>query len=112
MASISKGPNGNVTVQFVAADKRRRSVRLGKVNARIANEVKIRVESLNALAVARLPLDTDTARWVAGIGDDLAAKLATVGLIPPRVTRTVDQFLSEWLDGKKAAGFKPTSLIA
>ncbi len=108
MASISKDAKGNVTIQFVGADKRRRSIRLGKINAKTANEVKLKVEHLNALLVAKLPMDADTARWVAAIGDDLA----TVGLIPARVSRTVAEFLAGWLAGKEAAGFKPTSLIA
>ena len=76
MASLSKDKKGNITIQFVADDRKRRSLRLGKVSQKVANEVKLKVENLNALAVANLPMDADTARWVATIGDDLAAKLA------------------------------------
>jgi len=112
MASLSKDKNGNVTIQFVGPDKRRRSIRLGKINAKTANEVKLKVEHLSALLAAKLPMDGETARWVAGIGDALAAKLAAVGLVPARVSRTVAEFLAEWLAGKKAASYKPTSLIA
>jgi len=71
MASNSKDPNGNVSVQFVGGDKRRRTIRLGKVNAKVANEIKLKVESLNALHINNLPMDANTAAWVAGIPVDL-----------------------------------------
>jgi len=67
MASLSKDKNGNVTIQFVGADKRRRSIRLSKVNQKVANEVKLKVEHLSALLAAKLPMDADTARWVAAV---------------------------------------------
>ncbi len=109
MASISKDPNGNVTLQFVAGDKRRRSIRLGRINSKAANEIKLRVEGLNALLIARLPMDADTARWVGGIGDELAAKLAAVGLIPERRSETLGGFLAAYLDRRRTGG-KPNTV--
>src|SRR5262245_6438615 len=106
MASISRGPNGRRTIQFVASDGKRKSIRLGKMPQRVAEEVKIRVESLIAAKVAGLPLDGETARWVAKIGDDLAAKLAAVGLIPARVPPeavkpiALDEFLDTYIAGR------------
>lgn len=106
MASLSKDPKGNVTVQFVAGDRRRRSIRLGKVNAKVANEVKLKIETLNAVTVAKLPMDADTARWVAGIGDDLAAKLAAVGLIPERPKAVTLAGLIARYDAETGKGLK------
>ena len=80
-APIARDANGNVPVQFVAGDRRRCSIRLGKINQRTANEIKLRVETLKTLIVTRLPTDVDRATWVAGIGDDLANILAAVELI-------------------------------
>ncbi|HLJ92782.1 MAG TPA: hypothetical protein VKU02_06250 [Gemmataceae bacterium] len=97
MASISRGPNGRRTVQFVAADGKRKSIRLGKVSQRLAEEIKARVEVLNAAAISSCPLDTETARWLAKIGNDLAAKLAAAGLIAPR--KTASATLAQWLKG-------------
>jgi len=85
MATIGKDLNGTRRILFVAGDSTRKTVRLGKVPMKVANEVKARVESLNADRVAGVTLDTDIAAWVARIGDDLAAKLAAVGLILERV---------------------------
>lgn len=82
MASISKDEAGKVRILLIGADRRRRAVHLGKVTSRLAAGVKLRVEALVAAAAARVPVDSETAAWVGGIGDELAAKLAAVGLIP------------------------------
>ena len=84
MASFSNDVNGNTRILFTGHDGKRYTLRPGKLNKKTANELKLKVEHLNALTVAQLPMDADTARWVANIGDELAAKLAAVGLIPER----------------------------
>lgn len=102
MASISKDGNGNVSIQFVAGDKRRRTIRLGKVNQKVAEAVKLRVEYLNNAVVTQSPLDPDTARWAASIADDLAAKLAAVGLMPPRQSAKLGTFLEDYITRRAA----------
>jgi integrase len=97
MASISREPNGRRAIQFVAADGKRKSIRLGKVSQRVAEEIKVKVELLNAAVLSGLALDGETASWVAKIGDDLAEKLASVGLIAPRASATAR--LKEFIDG-------------
>jgi hypothetical protein len=84
MASVSRDDSGRRTVQFLAGDGRRRTIRLGNVTQKNAEEIKLRVERINAARIANLALDNETASWVAGVGDDLAAKLAAVGLIAAR----------------------------
>src|SRR5262245_58172678 len=84
MASISRGPNGRKTIQFVASDGKRKSVRLGKMSQHLAEEIRVKVEALNAVAVAGLPWDAETARWVNGLAPVLYDKLAAVGLLPRR----------------------------
>jgi len=91
MASISKQKNGLKTVQFVGADGRRRSIRLGKCTMKHAQEVKTRVEHIHAAMKAGLPLDSDTAGWLGEISDALAEKLAAVGLIPRREAKAVEE---------------------
>lgn len=110
MASLSRDANGNYTIQVVCADGKRRSIRLGKVNKKTATEIRIKVEHLNALAVARLPMDTETAAWVGGIGDDLAGKLAAVKLIPPRQSANLGEFLNAYLDRRRAES-KPATVV-
>lgn len=110
MASLSRDPNSNYTVQVVCADGKRRSVRLGTVNKKTANEIKLKVETLNALAVAKLPLDTETAVWVSGIGNELAEKLAAAGLIAPRASRALGVFLNEY-SAQRRKDSKPATLV-
>ncbi len=95
MASISREPSGRRTIQFMAADGKRRSIRLGKLSQRTAEEVKIKVECLAAAAASGCPLDHETAAWVAKIGHNLASKLAAAGLI---VRRAMARPLGEFLD--------------
>jgi len=49
MASISREPNGHRTIQFVAVDGKRKSIRLGKVSQHAAESVKAKVEVLKRL---------------------------------------------------------------
>jgi hypothetical protein len=97
MASISRDPNGRRTIQFVASDGKRKSVRLGKVSQRIAEEIKVKVESLNAAVITGCPVDNETAQWVARLGEDLAGKLAAVGLIPRRAAARLGEFLDGYI---------------
>ena len=84
MASISRETNGRKTIQFVAPDKRRRSLRLGKYSMRSAETVCVHVEAVLSALNSRSPLDRETAEWLGKIGDDLHAKLAAVHLVEPR----------------------------
>ena len=86
-------------------DGKRRSIRLGKVSHRQAEAVKLRVEALNAALISKCPLDNETAAWVAGTGDELAGKLAAVGLIPERAsTSAVSLALIDGGDGSSRVG--------
>jgi len=109
MASITRQPNGRRTVQFVAGDGKRKSIRLGKVSQRVAEAVKIRVEQLNAAAIAGHAIDDETARWVAGLDSKLADMLAAVGLIPKRGRATLGALLDRYFDVR--ADVKPDTLI-
>ena len=54
-----------------------------------------------------MPMDPETARWVATIGDDLAAKLAAVGLVPPQPKAVTLAGLLAQYAAEKEAGNKP-----
>src|SRR5262249_49320528 len=84
MAGIARDPNGHRRILFTNRDGERKTVRLGKAPQRVAEEVKLRVESLNAAAISGLSLDSETARWLARINDRLHGRLAAAGLVEPR----------------------------
>ncbi len=100
MASLEKSTAGYI-IRIVGADGRRRPIRLGKLNKKEANEVKLKVEHLHALTLNNLPMDAVTADWVGKLGGELAGKLASVGLIPVRSSRKLGEFLDHYLEGRK-----------
>src|SRR5262245_1022338 len=102
MASISKDPSGNRSIQFVAADGKRRTIRLGTVNMQLAKTIKVKVEALAAARGSNLPDDNETTTWLRKIGDDLHAKLAAVGLTQPRTPVAPCPTLAEFLDQYRA----------
>ena len=110
MASLNKQPNGGYAVQLVGTDGKRRTLRLGKVPKKSADSIKLRVESLHACATAGLPWDADLASWVSSLGDDLAAKIAGLGLLPARQSQTLGDFLEEYIDGHALTVKKSTVL--
>lgn len=96
MASVTTEANGRRTIQFVGRDRKRRSIRLGKTSARLANEIKTRVEALNAACLSGQSIDGETAHWVSTLDSSFAAKLSAVGLISERAGNTAT--LGSWLD--------------
>jgi integrase len=96
MASVSTDANGNRTIQFKGLDGKRRSVRCGPIPKKAAESLKLRIEELSSLAQLGQPMGADLSAWVAGIGDDLAEKLAAVKLIPERQQATLGAFLDDY----------------
>src|SRR5262245_2240781 len=111
MAGMSKEGDG-WRIQFVAPDGRRPTLRLGKVPKATAEGVKRKVEALLAAQITGQPLDRETAIWVADLSPKMADKLAGVGLIAPRGSKTT-LTLGEHLDNyfARRTDVKPTTLI-
>ena len=103
MASLSKDKSGNRTIQFVAGDRKRRSIRLGKMPQKAAETIKAKVESLNAAAISQTSWDAETAAWVGKLESLLYDKLAKVGLLPVRAAAeksTLGAFLEAYIKGR------------
>lgn len=84
MASISSDKNSNRTIQFVGSDRKRRSVRLGKVTMKDAEAIRTKLETILACKLSQRPFDAETAKWIGGLDPVLADRIASAGLIPPR----------------------------
>jgi integrase len=100
MASLSTDSNGNRQIQFIAADRKRRSVRLGKLPKNTAREIRSKVAALNAAAKSHTSIDELTATWLGKIRQtnvDLYDKLAAVRLAPPRAEANQGT-LGAWID--------------
>jgi len=121
MASICSDPGGRKRILFIDRDGVRRTVRLGKVTGRIALAVRLKVEAMVAARLTGGTVDDEVSRWVGGIGDDLHAKLATVGLVEPRVapvstseaSAAREPCVGDFLDGylRDRDDLKPNSLL-
>ena len=110
MASISRELGGRRTIQFIGQDRKRRSIRLGKCPQRTAEAIKVKVEALVSASLSKQAVDDETARWLTTIGDDLAEKLAAVGLIPERKrpTMALGKFIEEYIQARNIT--KPNTL--
>src|SRR5436305_1304884 len=85
MASLSTDKQGNRKLQFIdPLDGKRRTIYLGKPTRAAADKIKAHVEALIVHRREGAPHDAALIRWVASLPDDLAGKLALVGLIEPR----------------------------
>jgi integrase len=112
MASVVNDPNGRKRILFVDAEENRKAIRLGKIDRKSAEAVARHVEALLSAKIGGQPLPRDTAAWLGIIGAKLRNKLAIVGLVEKQQRVTVGEFLTNWLEGKKSIGHKPTSLRA
>ena len=81
MASISREANRRWRVLFVDVDRKRRTLRLGTVSREQAEQVKIHVAHLVESKFRGCALPSETARWLASVGEELAGRLLAVGLV-------------------------------
>jgi hypothetical protein len=61
MASIANDPGGRRRILFVDKSGDRKAIWLGKVSKNLAKEIKTKVESLNAAAIAGCSIAGETA---------------------------------------------------
>ena len=109
MASLLEKPGGRWSLQFRLRPRtERQTIALGAMTAAQARGFQERVEALVDAMRADSPPDPSTAKWVAGLSDDLHAKLARVGLITPRdngeaaaATPLLGRFVENYIDKRK-----------
>lgn len=111
MACIISDPNGRKRIQFIdPLDRERKTWRMGKAPMREAEFAKSRTEQLVRFNAGALTmLDEDTIRWLSRLSDPMYERLASVGLVQPRVSTTLGAFLDGWLSGRQ--DLKPNSQL-
>lgn len=109
MASLSR--EGKVwRIQFYS-DGKRCTLRLpAGLAKRDAHSVQTYVERIIACKLAGVPLPQDVAGWLGAVGPELYGRLAALGLVPPRQSMTLSEFLTDWLRERRHD--KPSSLAA
>ncbi|QDT54658.1 site-specific tyrosine recombinase XerC [Caulifigura coniformis] len=98
MASVSKQPNGGRVVQFVGSDRKRRSVRLGRVSSKMADSIRTRIELLDACNRTGQVPAPELLEWLAKLDDRFHGRLAAVGLVAHRAKK-IKQAIGPFLDG-------------
>jgi len=107
MASIATDPTGNRRIVFKAADKKRRTIRLGKAPLKYVQDVSRKVEALNSAAIMQQPVEDSVAKWVAGLDSALHDKLAAVGLVRKRMMMNLGPYLDDYIS--KRSDVKPAT---
>jgi len=97
MASITKEKNGRKIIQFVGADGRRRTIRLGKATMNQANGFKGMIERVVAAQVSGQPLEQSVASWLGSLDETMRNRLAAVGLVSAPVAMTLGEFVSDYI---------------
>ena len=100
MASITNQPNGRKTIQFVAEDGRRKSIRLGKVSKRQSELVRAKIEELIASRATGQGHSPDLTAWLDEAGDLLYERLAAVGLVKARQRQGLGDFIDGYIAGR------------
>ena len=83
MASVVRDPNGFKRVQWSNGHGDRRTLRLGNVSVRQAEQLKVRIEQLLAARSTGV-LDAEASRWVESLDDAMHRKLSHLGVVKPR----------------------------
>ncbi len=110
MASLNTRGDGTRSIQFTDPAGKRRTITVGKLPKKAAEELTAKVGHLASLQKAGLPVDPETAAWVAKLSAGYAAKLAAVGLVPGRRSATLGGFLADYLAGRRADA-KGTTIV-
>lgn len=97
MASLREMNNGTKRIQFTHPDGKRKTLYLGKVSKRAAENTRIHVEELLGARTGKVSPPPATVQWLAETEDVLHAKLVKVGLVLPRVPQEKVR-LGPWLD--------------
>ncbi len=99
MASLSYNPKtGRATIQYVAADGRRPSIRLGRCTKRQAEAAQLHVEDLIACLTTGGSPKTATAEWLADVPRIIRKRLERAGLVGSR-RRPETPMLGAWVAG-------------
>ena len=85
--SVTKQAGGLREVQFIGPDAKRRTIRLGHIDQKTADSIRLRVEEMNVACIHGTSISSATAQWLHEVGEKLHKRLVRAGLCQPRVSR-------------------------
>src|SRR5262245_37221656 len=83
MASISKDPSGRRRIWFFGTDGRRRWINCGRIDAKQATALALKVETLIADRNVGRAHSEEICRWIVDVDRKLREQLERAGLIKP-----------------------------
>ena len=114
MATLSKdGRRNSWRIIFSAPDRLRRTIYLGPVQKKFAEQVRGRVEILAERLWTKAALTPELAEWVTTIDPKLRTKLETVGLVelrPEASAIRIERFLADHIESRRV-DFKPATIV-
>lgn len=99
MASLYR-EHGRHVIQWLDHERNRKTLRLGRISQRGAEEVRLRIEYLVAAHISNTPVDAPTLRWLEGVGVQLREKLAAKGLCEAHGSATFGAWAREYADSR------------
>src|SRR5947207_2288905 len=101
MASISTANTGKRkglrSIQFFNASGKRLTIRLGRMLMKEVEVIARNIDAIVGTQITNSAIDRETAQWLAGISDDLHAKLAHHGLVTARQAERLEKFLARYI---------------
>ncbi len=104
MAAVNKDSKG-WRVLVVMPDGQRKTIRLTGLNKSKAEQVGRHIDELVQAKGSGQPIERQTSLWLAEIGQKLHDKLSKAGLIAPRVTAVLGDFIAGYI--KRRSDVKP-----
>ena len=102
MASVDKD-GGGWRIRFVDQNKRRRSLRTGRMSKRNAEQIAMHIDRIVACRISGEPLPTSTTRWITDLSPVLRPKLERVELVQTQDARSLSEFVSGYIERGKTS---------
>ena len=96
MASVSKDSKG-YRIRFVMPDGTKKTIRVSSFNKTKSEEIARHITELVAARAASCAIDRRTANWLSDIGQNVHDKLSSAGLVEPRVSSTLGEFIAGYI---------------
>ncbi len=109
MASLSHDKNGCIRLLFTGLDKRRKAIRLGRVDESTARLWRQHVEHILQATRRGTPFSPATWEWLTLLDDRMHGRLAQTELVTPRADVTVGGWLERFIS-ERVLELKPTSI--
>ncbi len=111
MATIGNDSGGRKRILFIAADGKRKTVRIGKASLSDAQKFKGNIELLATAAHLGHAPDPVISQWLSERSDDMHQRIAAVGLAKPRTftTHSLAAFIDNYIVDRTNA--KPRTII-